>query len=332
MLTSHALIGNYPIHAGKAGAAAPPAPAPAASPPSAARSGGFDTPASGFPGSNPYGSPPAPAPEPVKTKEQLERERKAAALFGGVVPGAAAPPAPSPPKPAGRRTAAAPPPAPAPEIDLLDMGAWDAPAPAAPAPAVDFDMLSPAPMEPAAAPAAQPAVETVSDDEGDAFAPQSVSAASAPPPAPAPTEYVDPFAAEGLLDALSDQPLTSLPSLAAPSQRFEYNGVAMAPAVITTAQFGQQWGGCKAQSPVEVNSSKVSTLDAFMDVCSNVGLHKVESITATNEGICAGMIGGTHVVLIHGKVSPGSKVNVTVKSTDPGVTGPLAMYLQTMLR
>ena len=73
-----------------------------------------------------------------------------------------------------------------------------------------------------------------------------------------------------------------------------------------------------------------------MNVCQNVGAHNVEAITSTNEGICAGMIGGTHVILVHGKISPnsvgGSKLSVTVKGTDPGASGALAMYLQTMLR
>jgi hypothetical protein len=109
----------------------------------------------------------------------------------------------------------------------------------------------------------------------------------------------------------------------------------MAPLEITTAQFGQHWGGCPAASNLEVQSSNVSSLHDFMDVCSNCGAYKVESIISTNEGICAGMIGGSQVVLIHGKVSPAagsSRVTVTVKSTDQAVTGPFAMYLQTMLR
>lgn len=83
--------------------------------------------------------------EPPKSRELTERERMAAALFGGIAPGSeATPPAPSPaavptpsppvshPVPAA--TPVAPPvpvPAPAPEIDLLDLG-FSSPAPAAP--------------------------------------------------------------------------------------------------------------------------------------------------------------------------------------------------------
>ena len=280
-------------------------------------------------------SAPAPAPEPPKSKEQLEKERKAAMLFGGVVPGAAPPPATAAPPPP-KSVAPAPPP-PAPEVDLLDMSMWDTPAPA-PAAATDADDIfgstplamaaDPAPVAPAP-PVAAPAVETVSDDEGETTTPTIAGPGPAPP---ASAVDIDPFAAEGLLGDVQDAPLASL-SLG--QSKFEYNGVPLAPLEITTAQFGQQWGGCTAVSPLEVQSSSISTLAAFMDVCAKVGAHKVEAITSTNEGICAGMIGGTHVILLHGKISPGvvgCKLNVTVKSTEPGVTGPLAMYLQTMLR
>lgn len=328
---------------GKTPAAAPAAPAPAP----AASSGGFAASTGGFsstPSTNPYlVNSPAPAPEPQKTAAQLEKERKAAALFGGVVPGAPAPPPPASAPAAVTRAAAraapapAPPPpapAPAPEVDLLDMSMWDAPAPAPPAANVAVDIFAAAPL-PAAAPAAaapQVLVETASDEDDEAAATAVAAAApAAAAPAPPLQPNLDPFSAEGLLGDLTDAPLATL----ATSQKFEFNGVPLAPLEITTAQFGQQWGGCAGVTPLEVTSSKVSTLQQFMDVCSNVGVHPVESITSTNEGICAGMIGGTHVTLIHGKVTPGamgSKLNVTVKSTDPAVTGPLAMYLQTMLR
>ena len=322
-----------------------PAPTPAPAPPSTSNSSnaftsGHDRGSSSgaFSGSNPYASasPPKPPQELPKTKEQLEKERRAAALFGGIVPGTEAP-APPPVAPAAPPPRAAPPapaPAPPPEVDLLDMSMWDSPAPAPPSsvPTTDFDVLSPTPLPsgsastgsaPDAASATQPQVETVSDEESE------------PPPVPAPAppapKEVDPFAAEGLLGAVQDAPLASL----AVSQGFEFNGTTMAPLEITTPQFGQKWGECQAVSNIEVQSSKVTSLNDFMDVCSNAGAYKVETITSTNEGICAGMIGGTQVVLIHGKVHPGSgscKVTVTVKSTDQAMSGPFAMFLQTMLR
>ena len=279
-------------------------------------------------GSSSYGG--ASTAPPPKTAAQMEKERQAAALFGGIIPGAA-PPAPSPaaalaaPPP---QRAAAPPPAsaPAPVMDLLDMSAWDSPAPAAPAPAVDFDILSPTP---AAASHPTPAVETVSDDEGDVITNAPAPAPAAP--APAPVDH-DPFAGAGLLDGLSDNPLPTFST----DSKFEFNGNTMAPLPIDTAQFGQKWVSCPAESPGSVSSPKIANLNQFMDICKEIGAHPVEAISATNEGICAGSIlGGSHTLLIHGKVTPlggSAQVDFMVKSTDAAMGGSLAMYLQTMLR
>lgn len=275
--------------------------------------------------SSPYGTPygaPAPAPAPAeKTAEQLQKERMAAALFGGVIPGQAPPPpirrpAPvsAPPPPPRPRVAAAPPP-PAPEVDLLDMMTFDSiPAPA-PAAAVALDIFAPQPV-----PAPAPAVETVSDDEEEAAVPE-------------PSVPVDPFANADLLGGLTDSPLASL---SINSKKFEYNGNQLSPLPFTTPQFGQHWGTCSATSPLSVQSSSISSLSQFMDAIAEIGAHKVESIGATNEGICAGQIGGNSIALIHGKVTPmgggGAKLDVTVKSTDATMSGVLAMFLQNHLK
>ena len=87
-------------------------------------------------------------------------------------------------------------------------------------------------------------------------------------------------------------------------------------------------------SPVSVVSGKVTSLERCMEICAEIGAHKVEAIAATNEGICAGNVGGSFVVLIHTKVTPlggASKVDVTIKSTDAGVGSQLAMFLKTIL-
>jgi len=288
------------------------APAPSVTPP----------PSYGVPSSGSFGAP-APAAPPVKTAEQLEKERQAAALFGGIVPGAPPPAPPAstisqraaapPPAPAA---APAPPPAPAPEVDLLDMGAWDD-TPAAPASAVDFD----SPPSTDLMSLAVPTVETVSEDE------EIVDS----PPAPAPAALSDdPFAA--VMGGMEDKPLETLPSML--SQKYEYNGVPMGPLPIDTAKFGQQWGSCPATSPVLVVSSKISTLDQFMDSCAAAGAHKVEAIAVSNEGIVAGMVGPAQMILIHAKLTPqgsGAKIDATIKGTDQALTGSLAMYLQAMM-
>lgn len=354
---------------GKKPQAPPAAPPPAAAAPAPAAMGrsSFDTPAgygasSATVPSNPYGSSsggyggfgasaPAPAPVIEKTPEQLEKERMAAALFGGMVPGAVPPaPAPAPPRPvvpvappvAAPPVAAPPmaaPPVAAPEVDLLDLGAFDAaPAPAAPAVSSDFDIFAStpnivdtapapaAPVAPEAPAAAPPVVETVSDDE---IAPPQPTG----PPATSIEPVEDPFAAEGLLGGLTDTPLQAFEMN---STIFEFNGSPMAPMKIVTAQFGQQWGSCPATSPVSVNSANVLNLDQFMKKCAEAGLHNVEAIGATNEGICAGMFNaGTLLVLVHGKVAPAgltSKLDITVKSTDSTLSGSLALYLQTMMQ
>lgn len=326
---------------------APPAPPPEATPvpaPAPQQSFGAASSAaasrfgSGYSGGYGGFGAPAPAPPPIveKTREQLEKERMAAALFGGIVPGAppppppAAPPAAAPPRPAPAAAPALAAPPPTAEVDLLDLGGFGDPAPAPTAAVLDdpfgsvtleptpaFDALGAAAPAPAAAP---PVVETVSEEV-------------APAPAPPAAAPIDPFAA-----AFGETPTQApLQGFGALSAKFEFNGSVMAPLTITTAQFGHQWGSCPATSPVSMMSGKVATLDAFMKECQNAGLHPVEAIGATNEGICAGMVdGGSKMVLVHGKISPmgpgQAKLDITVKSTDKTLSGSLALYLQNMMK
>ena len=291
----------------------------------------------------------------VKTAAQLEKERQAAALFGGMIPGSVAPAPPPPPAPMHQRspavatapsavTAAPPVPAPAPAIDLLDMGGWDVPANppahAATSAQIDEDGATAtttthfddtfAPQPVTAGVSAM--VETVSGDEDD---PVSATPAATQPPASvaAPIDD-DPFASAGLFgNATLEKPL---PSLERMTPKFEYNGIPMAPMPIVTTQFGQQWGTCTATAPVSIQSSKVTSLSQFMEVMSKLGAHPIEAIAATNEGIGAGMVGAHMIALIHGKVSPrssgGGQVDVTIKGSDPMMCSALAMYIQTMLR
>ena len=256
-----------------------------------------------------------PPPEPTKTEEQLRKEKMAAALFGGSAPSNA-------PAIARRRTPRTPavvasverapvesapvaPNPPAPEVDLLDF-MYD-PTPVQITASPDADILAPSPLEPL------PSAEVASQEPS------------------APTEPLDPFAASGLFDGFSDAPLSSLKS----DSTFKHNGQSLEPLTITTAQFGEKWGSVPHTSPVSTPSSKCGTLDSFMDICKSVGLYNIESIPASNEGICSGMVGGSELVLIHGKVSgsgPSAKVDVTIKSTDATLGRSLAMYLQNLLR
>ncbi len=275
--------------------------------------------------SNSYTSQPQQPQEPVKSEEQLRREKMAAALFGGTAPGAkesfrpsvpkrktkpAVPTAAVPPAPA----VATPAPAPQPEpvIDLLDFGADPIPSAAPTTSNFDVDILTPTPVS----------------------APESstVEVEATPSPAPAPSVPDDPFASAGLLENVGDATLDGLMT----DTRFEFDGMKLSPLDINTAQFGQQWGVCAASSSITDTSSKVETLEKLMNLLESSGLHKVEIISATNEGICAGMIGGSNISLVHAKVSPlgggSSKIDLTVKSTDQSLTGCFTLFLQNMLR
>lgn len=278
-----------------------------------------------------YGAPIQPAVQ-EKTPEQLERERQAAALFGGIASGSGTPTAPVVPAAqaaAGPAPPPAPPSAPAPaaEVDLLDMSMWDTPDPAESEVVPTTSVFDAAPLP---GPVASPLVETVSDDN---MGPHPVAETSTPVSAAA----LDPFAAVLGEAGVSDKPLDNLPAMNQQSRIFEFNGTPMGPLPIDTAQFGAKWGSCPATAPVSVTSSTTTTLEQFMEVCTSVGAHKVEVIAASNEGICAGQLsGGTQVVLLHGKISPqpggGAKLDVTIKSSDRTLAGSLAMYVQQMLR
>jgi AP-4 complex subunit epsilon-1 len=288
----------------------------------------------------------APAPAPPKTAAQIEKERQAAALFGGMTPGVPHP-IPTPPSVAAsspavslttKITTAAPSvQVAAPDIDLLDMGAWDdTPTTTGTTQAVAStnnhqfdDVFAPQPMT-----SQNPVVETVSGDEDDLVGGTTTMTTSTNTTTGTSSaiDMDDPFATAGLLGNVDDKPLPTLER----TQKFEYNGIPMAPMPIITSQFGQQWGTCKASSPMSIQSNKVLHLNQFMDIMLQIGAHKIEAIAATNEGICAGMVGASMIVLIHGKVTPlnisTSKLDVTVKGSDMMMCSALTMYIQTMLR
>jgi len=256
------------------GASNPYAPTPAASNPYA------PTPAA----SNPY----APAgyqsnqapPVDEGPREPTEKEKMAAALFGGIVPsaGAPAPAAPTPVPPPRPATAApanvaptpipppapAPVPAPAPEVDLLDFS-FDAPAPVPTAPAASLDPFN----------------------------------LSSPQTTPASTSTV-----------------------------FSHNSQSLTPLLIPTASFGLKWMSTP-HTVSHAHASSVTTAAKFIELCERVGLKKVEVIPATNEGIAAGTLAET-IILVHGKVGAG-RVDVIIKSDQSDVGEALNGFLGGLL-
>lgn len=143
--------------------------------------------------------------------------------------------------------------------------------------------------------------------------------------------------AADLLDGFSESDPPTCISLSK-TTKFEFFGVPIAPHAINTLQFGEQWGNCRSTHPINIPSSTgCNTMAKFMSICEIAGLHKVEEIAATNEGIAACVVGdGSMVALIHGKIFnlPGgisSHVSVTVKSTDMQLGLTLSIYLKKMM-
>lgn len=310
------------------GKQAPPAQAPTASVPSTSTFASTTTTSAptGYGGFGASSAAAAAPVAPVKTAEQIEKERMAAALFGGIS-GAPPPPPPPPPVPTEPAAIASP----------QMTQAVSAPQPTPIAPAVQSPQFAPAvaaapevdllgfDMEPSTTISTAPPVDMLAPTPL-VQEPEPVAAPPAAPPAPAPAAPAvpdDPFAAAGLLDGFADPaPLPSLSiNQALDTAKFEFGGSPIAPLTITTPQFGEHWGQCPHTQPANIPSStSSSTLAKFMALCERAGLHKVEEIAATNEGIAACMSGGgSSVALIHGKISPlpggtSSSVDVTVKS------------------
>lgn len=260
--------------------------------------------------------------EVTKTEEQLRKERMAAALFGGSAPSAATRSSiPKKVEPRRKVSSSAAsenstregfravtdsaPPATVPEVDLLDLMGDVEPVQISAVP--DVDVLAPSPLEAAPATSSTIAKETTS------------------------VEHEDPFAASGLLGGLSDAPLSSLQS----DRIFQHEGRSLSPLEITTEQFGTKWGATPYTSSLSAVSSKYVTLDALMELCRSVGLKNIESIPATSEGICGGMMSSSDLVLVHGKVTcfeASAKIDMTMKSTDAKLGSCLSMYLQNLIR
>lgn len=253
-----------------------------------------------------------------------EKEKMAAALFGGVSStkgagaragrkpvGGAPPPASAAPVPVATASApqasSAPPapvpaPAAAPMIDLLDLG-FDSPAPVAAAPAI-----------------AQP--------QRDMFAPPAPPPAPVPAPAPAPKNLVS--NAFDDMDLLAPVPLA--PLAPTPMGGMGMGGMGMGamgsfppaapaitstarPARITTAEFGGRWG----QTPFEVkaaHTSKIQNLTQLRSAMPSQAYHHVESIANSNEAIFSASTPAGGLILVHMKlfVQRGA-CEVTIKST-----------------
>jgi len=233
-----------------------------------------------------------------------EKQRMAAALFGGIGgnTGAAAPSsAPKPPPPAPAPTPAA---APAPRAPPAP-AASAAPA-APPSGGGGGDLLDLLDMDeggggggssaPARAPAASPGVGGGDDlmllDMGDGPSPPAPPAPAAPAPAAAPAPILGPLQ-------------------------------------ITTAQVGGTWGSLPAERRVQMTTSCANCQDLMMRFQNFVNAQPVEIIGM--EGIAAGrVLPGNDPCFLHGKLAP-PRLEVIIRTRDHGVAQRVAQLCQSVL-
>jgi len=297
----------------------------------------------------------------TKTPEQLEKERMAAMLFGGLVPGSQPLSSPSTlqSKPALASTQStgnwarstqsqsqlpeqssksfqtqsqatippyAAPPARGPPPPPVP--------PPAPAPAM-VDLLDLAFEQPASPPVGSGVpVISVAPTPQSSQVPTTATLPSQPSSQP-PTSNLDPFSA---LNELADSELSVTPSILSPAsqapQSFMYQGQKMMPLVINTPKFGEMWGRMRFEKKIAVTTSQINTTDAFVSRVSKLaGAHPVEAINQTKEVIMAGMFPELNATsLIHGKISPMvGLVEVTVRASELLISESLASFLEVAL-
>ena len=253
----------------------------------------------------------APVPDPVVS----EREKMAAALFGGIVTGEAgassgantvqsrreARRARRANRSGSTKAAAAPASTPVANDteDLLGVGTVDVSNSGPPEAAFggSDDLLGLAfGGETAAAPARTSAA---TDDMLDIFG----GMGGQPSSAPAASSAVD-----DLLGAFGGM-------TAAPAVSYLLN-----PAAIDTPTFGASWGTFGAELKVTVPSAAIRSPVDFMNaMTTKANLQGIQAIAQTSEAICAGTSEMGQLALVHGKILPGS-VLLTVRTQDPGLT------------
>ncbi|CAM9322247.1 unnamed protein product, partial [Phaeothamnion confervicola] len=118
---------------------------------------------------------------------------------------------------------------------------------------------------------------------------------------------------------------------AATAAGFSFGGRAMAPLRITTAEFGQRWmqSKCEKRLPGCAVAPAAATLQGLMDrLAGRMALHPVEVINKTSEGICAGAVHGGESVLVHCKLWPGGRADMTVRTAAPALSAAAAERVQ----
>lgn len=247
---------------------------------------------------SPFAPKPAAAkPAAAEPPELTEKQKMAAALFGGVAASGLKAAAPKPTFGGGMTVGGGAPPA------------QPAAAPAAPAAPAAKKAAAPAPA-PAAAPAPAPSMDLLDfgEDFGASPAPAPAKASGALPPSSSSNDNML------LLDMGSDllgAPTAVAPPEAAPAAPF------LAPLQVTTAQVGQAWQQLATERRLQINTSIGSCQVMMTRFQSNMNVHPVEIIGT--EGIAAGrVLPGNDPVFLHGKLNP-PRLDLLVRCQNPGV-------------
>lgn len=235
----------------------------------------------------------AAAEPPVMT----ERERMAAALFGGIAPtkAGAAPPAPAfTPSVPKAQPAPSPPKASAPVEK----------APERPAPSSGMDLLD---------------LDDFGGGGGGSATGNSNAATS--PPAAASTSLVDDML---LLDMDSSPPSAPVQ----PPQTMIPQPI-LGPLQVTTAQVGAMWPQLPSERRVQMLTSVGNCQEMMVRLQQHVNVSPVEIIGM--EGIAAGcVLPGNDPCFLHGKLAP-PRIDVLVRCRDPGIANRVAEMCQRAL-
>ncbi len=114
---------------------------------------------------------------------------------------------------------------------------------------------------------------------------------------------------------------------------FSWGGHNMKPLLIATHEFGEDWTGSNMTERTLIGlkcsgQHKLKTPEDAMQVLASHGLHPVESIPSTSEGICAGTCKDTRV-LVHFKLQPQSAaIDLTVHCQDIDIIDAFMLCLK----
>jgi len=280
----------------------------------------------------PGGSPPPPPPEkPAPTSEapsysqaakpamvnqatkeapeapaMTEKQKMAAALFGGVTGATTTAGAMSKPACAVKAVPAAPAPAPA---------------------AIAAEQI----IEP---PSASPAEMTdLLDFDGDATPDSLLQQTNAPPPPPPPSGGSDmllDMSGEGLTAPTTVPPsaaavfpaaMVSQAPSSAPVMQMQPSApvppALLGPLPVTTQQLGAMWGQLPTEQSVQLQTSILNCQELMQRLSASMNVHPVEIIGM--EGIAAGrVLPGNDPCFLHGKLAP-PRLHVLVRCRDPAV-------------